>query len=247
MTQRSDVTVTTPDGLCPAVVITPDGEGSWPAVIIFMDAGGVRPGLVQMAEQLADMGYVAFLPEMYYRHGDYEAFDVETVFTDAAQRNRMMSMAASVTKEMAAVDAGAFVDFLSHHPQVAGTTFGATGYCMGGGLSLTAAAHHPDRIVAAASFHGGHLVNDAQDSPHLVVGNIAGRVYVAAAENDPSFTPEQAAVLEDALTDGGVDHTIETYPALHGFAVPDNSTYDAAAAARHWRALGDLYGATLHP
>jgi carboxymethylenebutenolidase len=156
-----------------------------------------------------------------------------------------MSMVVSVTKAMVASDAGAFLDHLAGLPQVAGTKVGTTGYCMGGGLSLTAAAHHPDRIVAAASFHGGHLVSDAPDSPHRVVGRITGRVYVAAAEDDASFTPEHAEVLERALSDAEVDHTIETYPALHGFAVPDNPTYDLDAATRHWRALEDLYGQML--
>ncbi len=242
MVQRTEVNVPTPDGICPSVVVTPDGEGTWPAVIMFMDAGGVRPAMVQMAEQLAGMGYVAFLPEMYYRHGPYEPFRMETAFSDAGERGRVIAMARSVTKAMAASDTGGFLDFLSDHPTVAGAKVGTTGYCMGGGLSLTAAAHHPDRIVAAASFHGGQLASDAPDSPHLVVGRITGRVYVAAAEQDDSFPPEQAKLLEDALTAGHVDHTIETYHARHGFAVPDNPNYDPEAAARHWRALGDLYG-----
>lgn len=245
MTQRTDVTITTADGTCPAVVVAPDGDGAWPAVIMFMDAGGVRPALIQMAEHLAGMGYVTLLPELYYRHGIYEPFNFATALGDPDERNRLMSMVASVTKEMAAADAGAFLDFLSGHAQVAGTKVGSTGYCMGGGLSLTAAAHHPDRIVAAASFHGGRLATDAPDSPHLVVGNITGRVYVAGAQNDASFPAEQAAHLEQALTEAGVDHTIETYPALHGFAVPDNPTYDAEAAARHWLALDQLFGAML--
>ena len=114
-------------------------------------------------------------------------------------------------------------------------------------LSLTAASHRPERVAAAASFHGGHLVTDAPDSPHLAVGTIAGEVYVAAAEQDASFTADHAAALESALTEAGVDHTVEFYPALHGFAVPDNPTYDEAAATRHWEALEDLYGSALTP
>ena len=243
--QRTDVTVPTPDGQCPAVVVTPDGPGPWPAVIIFQDAGGVRPAFIGMAEQMASMGYVAFLPEMYYRHGPYEPFDFKTAFSDPDERTRLMAMVGSVTKAMAASDAGAFLDFLGALPQVAGPKVGTTGYCMGGGLSLTAAAHHPDRIVAAASFHGGRLATDAPDSPHLVVGNVTGRVYVAGAEKDDSYTPEQADRLEAALTAGGVDHTLEVYPALHGFAVPDNPTYDEAAATRHWEALEELYASAL--
>jgi carboxymethylenebutenolidase len=242
---RTDVDITTDDGRCPAVLVTPAGDGPSPAVIVFMDAGGVRPAMVAMAERLASMGYAALVPEMYYRHGAYEPFRFETVFSDPGERARLMSMAGSVTNAMAARDTAAFLDFLAGRSDVAGTAVGTTGYCMGGRLSLTAAAHHPDRIVAAASFHGGNLAGDAPDSPHLVVGRITGRVYVAAAADDASFPPEQAERLEAALQDGAVDHTIETYPALHGFAVPDNPTFDHDAAERHWRALGDLYGAML--
>ncbi|MGD0391830.1 MAG: dienelactone hydrolase family protein [Acidimicrobiales bacterium] len=242
---RIEVNVPTPDGLCPSVMIAPEGRGPWPAVIMFMDAGGVRPAMVEMAEHLAGMGYVALLPEMYYRSGPYEPFRIDTVFTDPDERARLMALAGSLTKAMAASDAGAFLEFLSARPEVAGTKVGSTGYCLGGGLSLTAAAAHPDRIVAAASFHGGHLASDAPDSPHRVVGRIRGRVYVAAAEHDESFPPDQAARLEHALTEAGVDHLIETYPALHGFAVPDNETYDPDAAARHWSALDELFRTTL--
>jgi len=242
------VSVPTPDGTCPAALFTPDGSdgtGPWPAVIMFPDAGSLRPAFHEMGQQLADLGYAAFVPDVYYRHGEYAPFDFATVFGDEAERNRLFGMVRSVTKAMAASDTGAFLDFLAAQPQVAGTKVGTTGYCMGGGLSLTAAAHHPDRIAAAASFHGGRLADDAPDSPHLVADRIAGRVYVAAAENDGSFPPEQADRLEAALKEGGVEHTIETYPAAHGFAVPDSPTYDADAAARHWTAMADLYGATL--
>jgi carboxymethylenebutenolidase len=245
MAKLSDVNVPTPDGICPSVLITPDGKGPWPAVVMFMDAGGVRPAMIQMAEHLAGMGYVVLLPEMYYRQGPYEPFRIETAFTDPAERSRLMSLAQGLTKAMAVSDTGAFLEFLSGRPEVAGTRVGSTGYCMGGALSLTAAAHFPDRIVGAASFHGGHLASEAPDSPHRVVGRITGRVYVAAAEDDDSFTPEQAELLEAALSEADVDHTIEIYPARHGFAVPDNPTYDPDAASRHWRALSDLFGATL--
>ena len=245
MPRRQDVEVPTPDGICPSVLVTPDGDGPWPAVILFMDAGGVRPAMVEMAEHLAVMGYVTLLPEMYYRHGPYEPFDFRTAFSDEAERARLMGMIGGLSKEMAARDTGAFLDWLAARPDAAGTRVGTTGYCMGGGLSLTAAGHYPDRVAAAASFHGGHLASDAPDSPHLVAGRIRGRVYVAAAEEDGSFPPEQAHRLEEALSAGGVDHVIETYPARHGFAVPDNPTYDPAAAERHWQALADLFGATL--
>ena len=154
-------------------------------------------------------------------------------------------MMGKVTIEAAASDIGAFVDFLDAHPSIDASRIGATGYCMGGRLSLTAASRCPDQVVAAASFHGGHLVTDAPDSPHRNVGDISGRVYVAGAQDDGSFTDEHAAALDAALTEAGVDHTVEFYPALHGFAVTDNLTYDEAAAERHWNALDDLYASKL--
>jgi carboxymethylenebutenolidase len=242
---KLDVSVPTPDGTCPASLFTPEGTGPWPAVVVFPDAGGARPTFDEMGQRLADLGYVAFVPDIYYRHGGYEPFDMMTAFGDAAERARLMGMARSVTKAMAASDTGAFLEFLAGRPEVAGTKVGTTGYCMGGGLALTAAAHYPDRVAAAASFHGGRLATEAPDSPHLLAERIAGRVYVAGAENDASFPPEQEAKLKSALADAGVEHTVETYPAGHGFAVPDNPTYDAEADARHWAALADLYGSTL--
>ena len=244
---RTDVNVPTPDGECPSIVITPDGDGPSPAVILYMDAGGVRTAMVTMAERLAAMGYVAFLPEMYYRSGSYEPFDMATLFGDADERQRLFGMIASLTTAGVASDAGAFLAYLATLPEVAGSKVGTTGYCMGGRLSLVSAANHPGRIVAAASFHGGHLVTDAPDSPHRLVEQITGRVYVAGAEDDASFTADDAAALEDALTAAGVEHTVEFYPAGHGFAVPDNATFDETAAERHWQALGDLYGAMLTP
>ncbi len=245
MTHRTDVDVPTPDGVCPSVVVTPDGDGPWPAVIMFMDAGGVRPAIIEMADHLAGMGFLTFLPEMYYRHAPYEPFRIETAFTDPDERARLMTMARTLTPTRVASDTGAFLEFLSGRPEVAGTKVGTTGYCMGGRLSLTAAAYHPERIVAAASFHGGNLAGEGPESPHRIADRITGRVYVAAAEDDQSFPPEQATLLEKVLSEAGVDHLIETYPAHHGFAVPDNPTYDADADVRHWHALDELYGATL--
>jgi len=128
---------------------------------------------------------------------------------------------------------------------VAPTLVGTTGYCMGGGFALTAAGRFPDRVGAAASFHGGQIASTAPDSPHLLAGAMTATVYVAGAENDASFDDEQFERLSAALKEGGVDHTLLTYPALHGFAVPDNPTYDEAAATRHWQALEELYGAAL--
>ena len=244
---RRDVLITTADGSCDASLHTPSGgAGSWPAVIMYPDAGGVRGTFRKMAQQLADVGYAVLLPNLYYRQGAYEPFDVRTVFSDPGERARLMALAESVTEQVAARDTAAMLEFLATQPEVApGTKVGTTGYCMGGSFALTAAGRHPDRVGAAASFHGGQIASTAHDSPHLLAGSMQATLYIAGAENDASFDDEQFERMSRALVDAGVEHTLVTYPAAHGFAVPDNPTYDEAAAARHWEALAMLYGSAL--
>jgi carboxymethylenebutenolidase len=244
MPQR-DVSIPTSDGVLDASLHTPDGTGPWPAVIMYPDAGGVRDTFHEMAQRLADLGYAVLLPNFYYRLGEIKPFDMKTVFGDADERKRLMTLVSSVSKEEATRDAGAMLDFLAEQPEVADAKVGTTGYCMGGGFALNAAGRFPDRVGAAASFHGGQIASTAPDSPHLLAGSMQATVYVAGAENDQSFDDEQFQRLSAALKDAGVDHTLVTYPALHGFAVPDNPTYDEAAAARHWEALEELYGSAL--
>ena len=123
---------------------------------------------------------------------------------------------------------------------------GAVGYCMGGARAITAAAAYPDRIAAAASFHGGNLASDAPDSPHRQVAAIRGRVYVGSAGVDNSFPPEQSARLAEALRSAEIDHVIENYVGMaHGWAVPDHSVYDKRGAERHWNRLMTFFRETL--
>ncbi|GFG69065.1 dienelactone hydrolase family protein [Mycolicibacter senuensis] len=237
--------ITTPDGSCDVQLFTPDGPGPWPGVVMYVDAGGVRDTFDSMAAELADFGYAVLLPDVYYRHPGWAPFDMATVFGDAKERARLFSMIGGVTPEMMAADARAFFDYLAARPEVRGDRFGVCGYCMGGRTALVVAGRVPDRVAAAASFHGGGLVTDAADSPHLLAGQMRARIYVAGAENDASFTKKQASTLTDALGAAGVEHTVEFYPAAHGFAVPDNPPYDADAAARHWTAMREVFAGAL--
>ena len=237
---RLDVTITTPDGECPATLHVPDGGG--PAAIMYVDAAGVRETFRLMADRLAAAGYVVLLPDVYYRHSAWEPFDAATVFSDPPERDRLMGMSRSVTAQMFADDAGAFLAFLADRPEVSGTLVGTTGYCMGGRASLLVAGHHPERVGAAASFHGGRLADTASpDSPHLLADRMRAGVYVAAAQDDASFPPDQYERLEKAFAAAGVRATMETYPAAHGFAVPDNGTHDQAADDRHRAATTALF------
>jgi carboxymethylenebutenolidase len=244
---RLDVQITAPDGTANGSLHVPDGDGPWPGVLMIPDAGGLRDTFRDMGDRLAGLGYVALIPDIYYRGGDWAPFDVNTLFTDPAERARMGGLARALTNDRITADAAAYADFLLARPEVSGPAIGTTGYCLGGRLSLIAAAGLGSTVAAAASFHGGRLALPGDPtSPHLLAARMTGTVYVAGAVEDGSFTAAQAELLDRALTDAGVDHTVEFYPARHGFAVPDNDTYDADAAARHWDALQHLYQAHLH-
>ncbi|OBI19342.1 dienelactone hydrolase family protein [Mycobacterium sp. E2497] len=241
-------TITTPDGTCTVSLFTPDGPEAqvpWPGVVMYPDAGGVRDTFDQMAAKLAGYGYTVLLPDVYYRSGDWAPFDMATVFGDERERRRLFGMIGGLTPDKMASDAGAFFDYLAARAEVSGERFGVCGYCMGGRTSLVVAGRVPERVAAAASFHGGGLVTDTADSPHLLADRMRASVYVGGAKDDASFTREDAEQLEKALTAAGVRHTIEWYPAGHGFAVPDNAPYDPAAAERHWQAMTEVFASAL--
>ena len=240
--------IPTPDGDARAYGFTPaSGAGPWPAVIFYMDAPAIRPALFQMSQRLADHGYFVLLPDMFWRVGPYEPIDLKAAMKDEATRREVFGkLMASTDPEKAMRDTGAFLDWLSDQPDVAGTKVGATGYCMGGGMALRAAGTFPDRVVAAAGFHPGRLATDAADSPHLLAPRIQARVYIAGADKDASFPPEEADRLRDALTAAGVDNEVTIYKgALHGYAPPDMPVYNEAAAERHWTELFKLLDGTL--
>jgi carboxymethylenebutenolidase len=245
MTQRT-VEIETADGTCPASLSVPDGDGPWPAVIMWPDAGGMRDTMREMGERLSGLGYVVLVPDFYYRNGPYDPVDMRTAFSTKESAQKIMGMMQGYTPDLTVRDATAFVDYLDSLPEKKPGGVGTTGYCMGGRLSFITAGNLGERIAAAASFHGGGLVSvDNPDSPHLKAGAIKAAVYIAGATDDQTFTDEQKALLERALSEGGVVHTIETYPAHHGFAVPDNASYDAAAAERHWKATEQFFGSVL--
>jgi carboxymethylenebutenolidase len=242
------VSIHTRDGECPAYVFTPSDGGRHPAVIFYMDGLGIRPTIFEMGQRLADYGYVVLVPDLFYRAGPYEALDPKKVFASGDVRAAIGHLFASTDNRRAGEDTEAFLAYLESRPDVAGTKVGTTGYCMGGGMSLTAAGTYPARVAGAASFHGGNLATDSELSPHLLAPQIEARVYVAGAENDNSYPPEMAERLERALTDAGVDHRCETYPgALHGWTMADFPVYNEVAAERHWDELAALFAGTLPP
>lgn len=245
---RAQIEIRTDDGVCPASVFRASrGAGPWPGVIFYMDGPGIRPVLFEMGQRLADEGFLVLLPDLFYRAGPYEPVDVKALFSDPEVRARHSKYFASIDKTRAANDTKAFLAALDAQHDLAGPKIGATGYCMGGGMVLTVAGRYPERIAAAASFHGSGLATDADDSPHKLAGQIAAKVLVAGGDQDDGFPPEQAARLAAALTDAGVDHRVEIWQgARHGFTMKDLPVYDEAAAERHFREMTALFKETLY-
>jgi carboxymethylenebutenolidase len=211
-----------------------------------MDGIGIRPAMLEVGQQLATHGYFVLLPDLFYRSGPYAPMNAKTVFVDPEQRKTLMEkFFARATLANLMSDTQFFLDYLASQPDVRPGGIGVTGYCMGGRASLAAAGTYPERIVACASYHGGRLANDDPDSPHLLAPRIKARVYIASAIEDSSFPDDMKARLERALSQAGVDHLVETYPAKHGWVLRDTPAHDRAAAERHWTTLLGLMDAKL--
>jgi carboxymethylenebutenolidase len=242
---RIDVQIPTSDGVSKGTLHVPDGAGPWPGVLVFTDIFGPRDAFLAMGDRLAGLGYVALIPDVYYRQ-QYEPFNLRTAFSDEKERNRLFGLAHTLTNERVVADADAYADFLLARPEVRGPAIGAHGYCMGGRLALVAAGGIGGKLGAAASFHAAQVaVPDDPNSPHQAADKIRAAVLVAGSIEDAGFTQEHAALLDGALTAAGVSHTVEIWPGHHGFAVPDMPVYDEALSERHWAALRTLYGEQL--
>ncbi len=232
------IEIETRDGLCPAYVYRPEGTGPWPAVLMLMDGPGMRPAMLELGERLSGHGYVVLIPDYFYRSGAYAPIDAKVVWTNTdlrnAHREKFMEPA---TPELILSDTAAFLDYFARRDDVRPGPVGVVGYCMGGRLALIAAGTYPERISVVASYHGGGLANDASSSPHLLAPRMKAKTYVGGATDDASFPDDMKARLDAALTEAGVAHVIETYPAKHGWVLRDMPVYDAAEAEHHWRTL----------
>lgn len=247
---RTELTIDAAGGPCPASVFRPaTGHGPWPAVLFFMDGIGIRPALFEIADRIAQRGYYVLLPDLFYRSGPGTAVDPKRLFAEPALRAEWSkNVIGALDHAKVRADTACFLAFLSAQSDVVQPAVATTGYCMGGGFALAAAGHFPDRVVAAASYHGGRLATDAPDSPHLLAPKMKARVYVAGAIEDASFPDDMKRRLEDALRAAGVAFTVETYEgARHGWVPSDMPVHDPAAARRHDETLLALLDATIGP
>jgi len=243
------VDIPTPDGTADAYAACPEEDGSYPGVLLYMDIIGLRPVIKEMVTELASHGYYVLAPNVFYRHGRApvaELPDLSRAEEREAFLGRVFPMLESHSSENAVRDAGTYLDFLARQPQVRNGKAGVTGYCMGGMLALRTAAAYPERVGAVGSFHAGHLVTEAPDSPHRVVGRIAARAHLGHAENDASMTRDDVAALDKALDEGGVDYTSEVYPGtVHGFTMADTAAFSPEGLERHWDRLLSLLSETV--
>jgi len=249
----SDVTVRTADGVCDAALVHPRGKGRWPAVILFTDAFGLRPAMRDMAQRLAAGGYSVLVPNPYYRSAKAPGVAPGFDFANPADRAKLEVLRAPMTSDAVMQDATAYVAFLDAHATVnTRAKMGVVGYCMGGPMTLRAAAAVPARIGAGASFHGGGLVTDKPDSPHLLVPKIKAQYYFGIAANDDQRQPDAKVKLKEAFHAAELAAKIEVYEGtLHGWCVKDmpmqagKPIYNEAQAERAWGELLALYKRTL--
>jgi carboxymethylenebutenolidase len=252
---EKDVDIKTADGTCNAAFFHP-AAGAHPGVLIWTDIFGLRPAFRAIGRRLAAQGYAVLVPNPFYRTVrapvvlDASSFD----FDNPAQRNKAMQWSAS-TQVPGAIekDAEAHTAFLDAQPQVDRTRkLGVHGYCMGGPLVLRSAAQVSGRIAAAATFHGGGLVTDKPDSPHLLAPRIKARMYLAIAASDDAKQPDAKDKLRQAFAAAKVPAEIEVYAGtIHGWCIPDMPTqngkpiYNKPDAERAWGHLLRLYRTVL--
>lgn len=240
-TKESEVQIKTEDGTCDAFFVHP-AKGKAPAVLIWPDIFGLRPAFRQMGRRLAESGYAVLVVNPFYRTQKAPTSPEHPDFSDPATRGALMKLAGTLNPNTAAVDAKAFVAWLDSQGAVdKKRKMGTTGYCMGGPFVMRTAAAFPDRVGAGASFHGGGLVTDKPESPHLLVPKMKSQMLIAIAENDDQRQPEAKDVLRKSFDDAKLKAEIEVYPAQHGWCPPDSQVYNEAQAEKAWGRLLELF------
>jgi carboxymethylenebutenolidase len=237
VTER-EVEIKTPDGTADSYFVHP-ATGSAAAVLIWPDIFGLRPAMRNMGKRLAQSGYSVLVVNPFYRVGKPTA-------TGATPIGEMMPFRKGMNAATDMVDAKAFVAWLDAQPQVnKNRKIGTQGYCMGGPMAFRTAAAVPDRVGAVASFHGGGLVGNDANSPHLQAAATKASFLIAIAENDDKQRPNDKTVLKETFDKAGLMSEIEVYPAAHGWCPPDTQVYNEPAAEKAWSRLLALYGKAL--
>ena len=246
---ESDVEIRTPDGVADCHFVHP-AKGAAAAVLVWPDAGGLRPAFKQMGRRLAESGYSVLTPNPFYRTrraGEPAPAPTAAGVQTQAGRNAIAGAAQALTPATHVVDATAFVNWLDTQPAVnRRRRIGTTGYCMGGPIVMRTAATFPNRVGAAATFHGGNLATDAPESPHLLVPRMKARFLIAIAANDDERDPKAKDTLRKAFADAKLPAEIEVYTGtMHGWCPPGGAVYNEAQAERAWSRMLELFKKAL--
>ena len=239
------IEIQAPDGPAEAYLTGTSGD---PGVLFYIDAIGLRPQIETMADRIASWGYVVLAPNVFYRRGRAAELAPQGDLREPGAREAffesMGDRVPSYTPDLSAPDAEAWVSALQEHAGPG--PIGVTGYCMGARLAVRTAGQFPGTVVAVGGFHGGGLVTDAEDSPHLAIAGSTADYVFGHGDHDQNMTPEHVAALEETLQATGRPHLNAIYPdAPHGYSMADTSMYQEAGAERHFEELGGLLGRTL--
>jgi carboxymethylenebutenolidase len=239
---ESDVTVKTPDGEADCYFVHPV-SGTAAGVLVWPDIFGLRPAFRQMGKRLAESGYSVLVVNPFYRTKKAPTAPTGT----ATSIQDMMPLARSLNETTQMTDAKAFVGWLDGQKAVAtNRKVGTQGYCMGGPIAFRTAAAVPDRVGAVASFHGGGLVTDSPNSPHVQAAKTKAQFLIAIAENDDQRSPNEKNVLKETFAKANLPAEIEVYAgAAHGWCPPDSKVYNEPQAEKAWSRLLALYGKAL--
>lgn len=241
-----EIQIEMPAGKADAVFFAP-GEGTtYPGILFLPDIGSIRDANRGMARRLAAEGYAVLLPNPFYRTGQPPMWTFPRNFSEQRTKDRFSELTAPLTPAARAADADAYIDRLREQPEVKHGSVGIVGYCFTGAMALRGPSTRPDAIAAAASFHGGNLYDpENAASPYKLLPQVRCRLYFGHATDDHSMTAEQIAGFEQALAAWGGQYESETYPAKHGWTVPENPAYDEHQAERAWNKLVELFRETL--
>ena len=245
-TTGADVEIKTPDGIADAYFVHPL-KGQFPGVLIWPDIFGLRPAFKQMATRLAESGYAVLVVNPFYRTKKAPTAPEHPDFGDPATRDALMSLMGTLNATTTVTDAAAFIAYLDSQPSVdKKRKVGTTGYCMGGPLVFRTAAALPERVGAAATFHGGGLVTDKPDSPSLLIPRMKAQFLIAIAANDDEREPQTKEVLRAAFAAAHLKAEIEVYAGTkHGWCPPDSQVYNRDQAEKAWSRMLALFGTAL--
>jgi carboxymethylenebutenolidase len=238
---ESDVNVKTPDGTADCYFVRP-ASGTAPGVLMWPDIFGLRPAFRQMGKRLAESGYAVLVVNPFYRVKKAPTAEAGA----ATPIPQLLPLAQGLSETTQMTDARAFIAWLDGQSSVAkDRKIGTQGYCMGGPIAFRTAAAVPARVGAVASFHGGGLVTDMPNSPHLQTAKTKAQLLIAIAANDDMRSPNEKNVLKETFSKANLPAEIEVYAGAHGWCPPDSQVYNEPQAEKAWSRLLALYGKAL--